>query len=78
MAELRSRFDWSTLRIFDLNTPGQNYGILLGTNGWAPRRLSSLNTIAGPFHILNVDHPLQLKIDNKIYAARWPSACCAV
>ena len=30
------------------------------------------------FHIVNVDHQLQLKIDNKIYAARWPSACCAV
>jgi hypothetical protein len=35
MAELRARFDWSTLRIFQLNTPGQNHGILLGTKGWA-------------------------------------------
>ena len=37
MAELRARFDWSTLRIFQLNTPGQNHGILLGTKDWAPQ-----------------------------------------
>ena len=36
MAELRARFDWSTLRIYELNAPGQNHGILLGTKGWAP------------------------------------------
>jgi hypothetical protein len=36
MAELRSRFDWSTLRIYDLNMLGQNHGILLGAKGWAP------------------------------------------
>jgi hypothetical protein len=36
MAELRARFDWSTLRIYELNMPGQNHGILLGTKGWAP------------------------------------------
>jgi len=36
VAELRTRFDWSTLRIYDLNMPGQNHGILLGTKGWAP------------------------------------------
>jgi hypothetical protein len=36
MAELRARFDWSTLRIFQLNTPGQNHGILLGTKDWVP------------------------------------------
>ena len=33
MAELRARFTWSTLRIYELNAPGQNHGILLGTNG---------------------------------------------
>jgi hypothetical protein len=37
MADLRARFDWSTLRIFHLNTPGQNHGILLGTKDWAPQ-----------------------------------------
>ena len=36
MAELRARFDWSTRRIYELNMPGQNHGILLGTKGWAP------------------------------------------
>jgi hypothetical protein len=33
LAELRARFDWSTLRIYELNSPGQNHGLLLGTKG---------------------------------------------
>ena len=36
MAEVRGRFDWSALRIYDLSAPGQNSGILLGTRRWAP------------------------------------------
>jgi hypothetical protein len=36
MAELTARFDWSALRIYNMNMPGQNHGILLGTKGWAP------------------------------------------
>ena len=36
MGELKARFDWSTERIYDLNTPGQNHGIVLGTKGWIP------------------------------------------
>jgi hypothetical protein len=36
MAELKARFDYSTFRVYDLNAPGQNHGILLGTKGWAP------------------------------------------
>jgi 16S rRNA G966 N2-methylase RsmD len=36
LAELRSRFDWTSLRIYNLNAPGENHGILLGTKGWAP------------------------------------------
>jgi hypothetical protein len=36
MAKLRARFDWSARRIYELNMPGQNHGILLGTKGWAP------------------------------------------
>jgi hypothetical protein len=36
MAEVRSRFEWSSLRVYGLNAPGQNSGILLGTKGWAP------------------------------------------
>jgi hypothetical protein len=34
LAELKPRFDWSALRIYGLNAPGQNHGILLGTRGW--------------------------------------------
>jgi hypothetical protein len=36
MVEVRARFDWSTVRIYELNVRGQNHGILLGTKGWAP------------------------------------------
>ena len=36
LAELKPRFDWSTLRVYDLNAPGENHGILLGTRGWMP------------------------------------------
>jgi hypothetical protein len=46
MAELRGRFDWSTLRIFQLNTPGQNHGVLLGTKDWAPQVIATY-TIPG-------------------------------
>jgi hypothetical protein len=33
LAELRSRFDWSELRAYGLNAPGENHGILLGRIG---------------------------------------------
>jgi hypothetical protein len=36
LAELKSCFDWSALRVYELNTPGENHGILLGTKGWVP------------------------------------------
>ena len=36
VAEVEARFDWSMLRRYELNAPGQNHGILLGTKGWAP------------------------------------------
>jgi hypothetical protein len=36
LAELRARFDWSALRIYELDSPGQNHGLLLGTRGWTP------------------------------------------
>ena len=38
LEELRPRFDWSEVRIYDCNASGQNHGILLGTRGWAPDR----------------------------------------
>jgi len=36
LADVKTRFDWSALRIYDLNAHGQNHGILLGTKGWIP------------------------------------------
>jgi hypothetical protein len=36
VAEVASRFDWSAPRIYGLNTPGANHGLLLGTKGWTP------------------------------------------
>ena len=38
LAELQTRFEWSVLRIYNLNAPGQNHGIVLGTSGWRPTR----------------------------------------
>jgi hypothetical protein len=34
LAEVTSLFDWSALRVYDLNAPGENHGILLGAKGW--------------------------------------------
>ncbi len=36
LAELEPRFDWSALRVYGLNAPGKNSGILLGIRGWVP------------------------------------------
>ena len=36
LAELKTRFDWSDLRVYGLNAPGENHALLLGTKGWAP------------------------------------------
>ena len=36
LAELTPRFDWWAPRIYGLNAPGANHGILLGTRGWVP------------------------------------------
>jgi hypothetical protein len=32
LAELKARFEWSVLHIYGLNAPGENHGVLLGTN----------------------------------------------
>lgn len=37
LTELKSRFDWSALRVYGLNAPGENHGILLGSMGWTPQ-----------------------------------------
>jgi hypothetical protein len=36
IADLKLRFDWSALRVYSLNAPGENHGILLGAKGWRP------------------------------------------
>ena len=36
MADLQTRFDWSTQRIYGLNSPSENHGLLLGTKRWTP------------------------------------------
>jgi hypothetical protein len=49
MAELRSRFDWSILRIFELNTRRGRTMEFFSVPRAGYRRLSSLNTIAESF-----------------------------
>jgi hypothetical protein len=34
--EVSARFNSSIQRIYELNVPGQNHGVLLGTKGWTP------------------------------------------
>jgi hypothetical protein len=36
LAELTALFSWAAAKVYDLNAPGQNGGLLLGTHGWAP------------------------------------------
>ena len=36
LADLTARFPWSAVKVYDLNAPGQNGGLLLATWGWAP------------------------------------------
>jgi hypothetical protein len=36
LSEVEARFDWSTPRIYDLNAPGRNHGILVATKRWQP------------------------------------------
>ena len=35
--QLRAGFDWTELRIYDINENGANHGLFLGAQGWAPR-----------------------------------------
>jgi len=35
LTEVTSRFPWSALKVYDVNAPGQNHGLLLATWGWA-------------------------------------------
>ena len=36
LTDLKKKFDWSDLRIYDINVEGMKHGILLGMNRWAP------------------------------------------
>ena len=36
--EIRTRLDWTELRIYDINERGRNHGVLLGSRGWKPPR----------------------------------------
>jgi len=38
LTEVQARFDWSELRVYNINEKGRNHGILLGAKGWAPSR----------------------------------------
>ena len=35
---IRTRLDWTELRIYDINERGRNHGVLLGSHGWKPPR----------------------------------------
>jgi len=44
LAELTSQFDWSARRIYSLNAPGQNHGILLATKRWVSTVATTTST----------------------------------
>jgi predicted RNA methylase len=35
LTEVTARFPWSAMKVYDINAPGQNHGLLLATWGWA-------------------------------------------
>jgi len=37
LTDLKSRFDWSMLRIYHINVEGMKHGVLFGTNRWQPQ-----------------------------------------
>jgi 16S rRNA G966 N2-methylase RsmD len=36
LSELTARFPWSAMKVYDINPPGRNPGLLLATWGWRP------------------------------------------
>jgi len=42
---LTARFEWSAVHMYDVNPPGQNHGVLLGTSGWVPSTSARLGAI---------------------------------
>jgi hypothetical protein len=47
LVDYEGRFDWSELRIYDINVEGKRHGILLGTQGWTPEPPGSAPGSAG-------------------------------
>lgn len=37
LSDVRTRFEWADLRIYDINKKARNHGVVLGTRGWSPR-----------------------------------------
>jgi hypothetical protein len=35
LADVTGRFQWSALKVYDIDAPGRNHGLLLGTRGWS-------------------------------------------
>ena len=33
---LKAKFDWSDVLIYDVNVPGMQHGVLVGTRRWVP------------------------------------------
>jgi len=44
LTELTARFDWSAVRVYKLNAPGENHGILLGTRRWVSTAPTTTST----------------------------------
>jgi hypothetical protein len=38
LEEVTRRFQWSALKVYDIDAPGRNHGLLLGTRGWSVGR----------------------------------------
>jgi len=36
-ADVTGRFQWSALKVYDIDAPARNHGLLLGTRGWSVR-----------------------------------------
>jgi hypothetical protein len=34
LAEVTARFPWSAMKVYDINAPGHNHGLLLASWGW--------------------------------------------
>jgi 16S rRNA G966 N2-methylase RsmD len=46
VADVASRFDWWTAKMYEIDPPGRNHGILLGTRGWTAGRESSRRQVS--------------------------------